>query len=129
MRLLLDTHVWLWWMTSPSRLPHVTGDALGVADNSRFWSAACAWEIGVKYALGKLPLPVDPREFVRTRMVETGASGLPVTHEHALVAAALPLHHRDPFDRLLVAQAQVDGLTLVTGDPQMAAYDVPILWD
>ncbi len=128
MRLLLDTHVWLWWMSAPHRLPATTTGALRELDHELLWSSACVWELAVKHALGKLPLPVAPADFVAERMVATGAVPLPITHEHALRSAALPRHHADPFDRLLVAQAQVDGLTLMTGDPQLSAYDVPILW-
>lgn len=129
MRLLLDTHVWLWWMNAPHRLPAPTVAALRARDSHLLWSAVCVWELAVKHAIGKLALPGGSASFVRTRMVETGAAALAITHDHALQAAGLPPHHKDPFDRLLVAQAQVDGLTLVTGDPQLSAYDVPILWD
>ena len=128
MNLLLDTHVWLWWMTTPSRLPAETAAALRDLNSELSWSTACVWEIAVKHALGKLPLPEDPRTFVRARMAATGAVALSITHEHVLRSALLPRHHADPFDRLLVAQAQLDNLTLVTGDPQLSAYDVPILW-
>ncbi len=128
MRLLLDTHVWLWWVTDPQRIPAPLLEALA-ADHDLLWSAACVWEIAQKHATGKLALPTSPREFVQTLSRTAGAEPLDVTHEHALTAAALPPHHRDPFDRLLVAQAQVEGLTLVTGDPKLSAYDVEICWD
>lgn len=128
MRLLLDTHAWLWLFSQPQRLPALARAAVADPTNPRMWSTVCVWEIATKQALGKLSLPVSPADFVAVRMVETGASALPLTHGHALASAALPRHHGDPFDRLLVAQAQVDGLTLVTGDPQLSAYDVEILW-
>ncbi len=128
MRLLLDTHVWLWLATEPERVPQRTLE-LVVAEHQMLWSAVCVWEIATKHASGKLELPAAPREFVRTRSRTAGADPLDITSEHALVAAALPRHHRDPFDRLLVAQAQVEGLTLVTGDPKLSAYDVQIAWD
>jgi len=129
MRLLLDTHVWLWWLTEPGRLPARTAQALRDVERELLWSSASVWELAVKHAIGKLRLPGGPEQFVASRLAETGAMALPISHRHALAAAALPAHHRDPFDRLLVAQAQVDGLTLVTGDPQLTAYDVAVLWD
>ncbi len=128
MKLLLDTQVWLWWVTEPERMPPAVHTALE-ADHELLWSAVCVWEIAVKHASGKLSLPDAPDRFVRTRMLAVGAQRLPITHDHALQVAALPPHHRDPFDRLLVAQAQVEGLTLVTGDPALSRYDVDILWD
>jgi len=125
--LLLDTHVWLWLVSSPARVPARVHQSL--ADSALFWSSVSVWEIAQKHAAGKLTLPADPRSFVRSRCRAAGARPLDITYEHALVAGALPRQHRDPFDRLLVAQAQVDGLVLVTGDPQLSAYDVEILWD
>jgi len=126
-RLLLDTHVWLWLFSAPRQVPQSVHDALGTS--TLHWSAACVWEIANKHASGKLVLPGEPRAFVRTRSQSAGARPLDITSEHALHANVLPPHHRDPFDRLLVAQAQVEGLTLVTGDPKLSAYDVEILWD
>lgn len=126
MNLLLDTHAWLWLVSAPERVPARVHQAL--VSSSLFWSTVCVWELANKHASGKLTLPDDPRSFVRTRSQAAGARPLPITHDHAFTAAVLPQHHRDPFDRLLVAQAQVDGLTLVTGDPQLSAYDVEILW-
>ncbi len=128
MRLLLDTHVWLWLATEPERVPPRTRD-LVVAGQQILWSAVCVWEIATKHASGKLELPAAPREFVRTRSRMAGADSLELTHEHALASGSLPRHHADPFDRLLVAQAQVEGLTLVTGDPKLSAYDVEIAWN
>lgn len=124
MRALLDTHVWLWLQTTPERL---SGEALELVQdgsNELFLSAASAWEIAIKYALGKLPLPEPPDRYVPSRLATSGTTPLPVDLRHALHVAALPRHHRDPFDRLLVAQAQLEDLVLVTADGQFGPYEV-----
>ena len=94
--------------------------------NEMLLSAASSWEIAIKYALGQLPLPELPHRYVPARMAASGTRGLAIEHAHALRVAGLPRHHRDPFDRLLVAQAQIEKLTIVTVDPQLALYDVAI---
>jgi PIN domain nuclease of toxin-antitoxin system len=96
-------------------------------ENQLFLSAASSWEIAIKYALGKLPLPLPPTEYVLSRMPTSGTSPLPVQHSHALQAGSLPLHHADPFDRLLIAQAQLEDLRILTADSQFAAYEVDLL--
>jgi PIN domain nuclease of toxin-antitoxin system len=127
-RLLLDTQCWLWLQVTPERLSGPTIDLFSDPDSELYLSAASAWEVAIKYALGKLPLPLPPDEYVRTRMELSGTLPLSIEHRHALHVAGLPLHHRDPFDRLLVAQAQLEELKLVTSDRQLAAYDVEVLW-
>lgn len=127
MRFLLDTHVWLWLQTSPERIAKGTLDQLASPENELLLSAASSWEIAIKFALGKLPLPLPPVEYVEQRMVQSGTSGLPVQHVHALRVAELPRIHSDPFDRLLVAQAQFESATLVTLDEQIERYDVECL--
>lgn len=97
-------------------------------DNQLFLSAASSWEIAIKYALGKLPLPLPPAEYVLSRMQTSGTTALPIQHSHALHAGSLPHHHADPFDRLLIAQAQLESLELLTADPQLEAYEVSLLW-
>lgn len=127
MKLLLDTHVWLWLQYAPERL----GRALALAEdpgNELLFSAASSWEIALKWALGKLPLPEPPATYVPTRMVTSGVVPLAVEHRHALAVATLPLHHRDPFDRLLVAQAITEGVTVLTADVAFTAYDVDVIW-
>ena len=86
-----------------------------------------SWEIAITYALGKLPLPEPPRTYVPSRMRHDAIDGLPVSHVHALHVASLPLHHRDPFDRLIVAQAQLENVVLVTADRRIEHYDVEVL--
>jgi PIN domain nuclease of toxin-antitoxin system len=97
-------------------------------ENELFLSSASSWEIAIKYSIGKLRLPTPPAQYVPSRMETSGTSALPVLHAHALHVATLPPHHGDPFDRLLIAQAQLEGLTLLTVDRQFGAYEVEILW-
>jgi PIN domain nuclease of toxin-antitoxin system len=124
MRPLLDTHVWLWLQAEPERLSPRALDAVTDDSNDLVLSAASSWEIAITFALGKIGLPEPPATYVPSRMQRSGVEGLPVEHRHALAVSALPHHHRDPFDRLLVAQAAEDGLTIVTTDAAFAAYDV-----
>jgi PIN domain nuclease of toxin-antitoxin system len=123
-RLLLDTHCWLWLQTSPERIARRTLSLLEDPDNEILLSAASSWEIAIKYALGKLPLPEPPERYVPSRMLASGTRGLGIEHAHALRVAELPPIHRDPFDRLLVAQAQLEKLVLITENPQLEKYDV-----
>lgn len=127
MRLLLDTRVWLWTLVSPERFDEAIGDLLADRGNELLFSAASAWEIAFKYRLGKLPLPEPPARFVPPRLARDGITLLPVEPHHALHVADLPDHHRDPFDRLLVAQAVLEQLTLITADQQLSAYDARVL--
>jgi len=112
---------------SPEKLSTSARAIVEDADNELLLSAASSWEIAVKFALGKLPGPMPPDEYVPARMSSSGTLGLPIEHVHALQVAKLPHHHRDPFDRLLVAQAIVEQLPILTADPQLSAYDVEIL--
>ncbi len=89
---------------------------------------ASVWEIGIKVSIGKLPLPEPIDHYVSTRMAQMRARSLEITTAHALQVAALPLHHRDPFDRMLIAQAQVEDMTLVSADAMFNQYEVPLLW-
>jgi PIN domain nuclease of toxin-antitoxin system len=127
MRLLLDTHVWLWMIARPERLSAEARARLEDPANELFLSAASAWEISIKHRLGKLELPEPPERLVPSRLARDGVTPLPVTVDHALRVAVLPDLHRDPFDRLLVAQAQIEGLVLVTADPAIAGYGAEIL--
>ena len=97
-------------------------------ENVIYLSAASSWEIAIKYTLGKLPLPEPPESFVPKRLARDGISSLPVEHVHALHVASLPLHHQDPFDHLLIAQAQIERIHLMTVDPKIKDYDLAILW-
>lgn len=121
-RLLLDTHVFLWWRGIPAELRKEARTAIAEAEIV-FVSAATAWEAAIKSSLGRLELPATVEEGVE----ESGFERLPVTFAHAERVAHLPLHHRDPFDRMLVAQAQVEELTLVTRDEGLRAYEVEMM--
>lgn len=128
MRLLLDTHVWLWLQTEPGRVAPDLREEMEHPGTDLFLSAASAWEIAIKHGLGKLHLPMDPGSYVLDRMRRGSVTALVVTHEHALAVSDLPDHHRDPFDRLLVAQAQLEDLELVTVDSALGQYDVRLRW-
>jgi PIN domain nuclease of toxin-antitoxin system len=127
MRFLLDTHVWLWLLAEPERIDHNVLDQLGDRSNDLALSAASSWEIAIKHGLGKLHLPEPPAIYVPERMRRSGVIPLPVEHAHALAVATLPAHHRDPFDRLLIAQASLLGIALVTADGQFEAYDIDVV--
>jgi PIN domain nuclease of toxin-antitoxin system len=129
MKFLIDTHVWLWWLLAPERLAPGALAAIEDGDNQPLLSVASSWEIAVKYAIGKLELPEPPEEFVVKRLRRDGIGTLHVEHRHALHVATLPFHHRDPFDRLLIAQARIESIPVVTADPEFKAYPVEIVWD
>jgi PIN domain nuclease of toxin-antitoxin system len=96
--------------------------------NEIWFSVASVWEMGIKVSIGKLPLPEPIADYLSTRMTQLGARSLEITAVHALQVAELPLHHRDPFDRMLIAQAQVEDMTLVSADSIFNLYDVSLLW-
>ncbi|MDQ6773107.1 MAG: type II toxin-antitoxin system VapC family toxin [Candidatus Dormibacteraeota bacterium] len=127
MRYLLDTHPWLWMLTGPARLGRDTLEVVRDPNNELLLSAASSWEIAIKYSIGKLPLPETPDAYVPARMQTSGVEGLPIEHRHTLRVAALPQYHRDPFDRLLVAQAQLEGLSLITADRVFERYEVEVV--
>ena len=121
--MLLDTHVLLWWLADDARLSVDARAAIGDASAQVYVSAASAWEVAIKAGLGKLTAPDDLNE----QLAANSFTPLDVSVVHALAVRHLPAHHRDPFDRLLVVQAQAEGLTLVTADKRMKPYDVPLL--
>lgn len=127
MRVLLDTHCWLWMLAAPDRFTSDTRERLESPATDLYLSSASIWEIVIKHALGRLQLPMRPAEYLPGRVAATRTTPLAIEHAHALRVGELPPHHRDPFDRMLVAQAQVEGLPILTADPQLAAYDVEIL--
>jgi PIN domain nuclease of toxin-antitoxin system len=123
MRLLLDTHVLLWWLGDDPTLSPQARAALADGRNPAYISSAVIWEISIKRAIGKLKVPKRFRAVLDDQPFEP----LDITPEHAHAVGDLPLHHRDPFDRMLVAQAKIEGLTLVTRDKHLAAYKLAIL--
>jgi len=127
MRLLLDTHVFLWFISADARLPVQWRDAIRDTENEVFLSVVSVWEAMVKYALGKLPLPHPPEHYLPTQRVQHQMTSLPLDEASVCHLATLPSVHRDPFDRMLVCQAIEHALTIVTVDPVFEAYPVPIL--
>jgi len=125
--LLLDTHVWLWWLDGSRRLGAAARRAIEKGDSVVWVSAATAWEIAIKVGLGRLTLGEPPEECVPREMERSGFQPLAIGIDHALAVRALPAHHRDPFDRLLIAQARMDHLTIITADPVFRRYDVRVL--
>lgn len=109
---------------APQRLSEGTIRLLKDPAHELFLASASAWEIAIKYALDRLPLPVPPQECVPSRMARSGTRGLSIEHRHALNVATSPYYHRDPFDRLLIAQTQLENATLITADRQLELYDV-----
>jgi PIN domain nuclease of toxin-antitoxin system len=124
MRILLDTQCWLWMAAFPERLSSRARELVETTEHELFLSSASAWEIAIKCANGKLRLPQAPERYVVSRMSRLRTHPLPIEHAHALRVSALPPHHRDPFDRLLVAQAQLGQLPILTADPILSRYDV-----
>lgn len=127
MRLLLDTHVFLWALVGSRKLSRRCRDDLVDPGNVVLVSAASIWEIAIKASIGKLKLKTEHAGRLAELIVECGFEELPVTARHASVVRTMPMHHADPFDRLLVAQAQVEGLTLATADPAIRSYSVATL--
>lgn len=127
MRLLLDTQCWLWMAATPDRLSARARALVDTTEHELLLSAASAWEIAIKHALGKLTLPEPPERYVPSRSAALRTVALAIEHAHALRVATLPPHHRDPFDRLLVAQAQIEDVPILTADPVFAQYDVPVI--
>ena len=109
MRLLLDTHAFLFWVYEPGRLGAAALSALADRDNQVWWSIASSWEIAIKLGLGKLELDGPASEVIPAELLRNGFILLPIEHEHVLAVSQLPRHHGDPFDRLLVAQAMAEG--------------------
>ena len=125
MRLLLDTHLLVWAMGSPERLPTGLAPMLEDPRNTPVFSVASLWELVIKQALGRPDFRVEPA-MLRRALLDGGWQELPIQAQHALAVAALPPLHRDPFDRLLLGQATADGLLLITADQQLATYPGPV---
>ena len=128
MRLLLDTHAFLWWVADDASLTATARAAISDPANECLVSAASAWEIAIKASIGKVALPSDPRRFLPEQMAANGFDPLPVSVTHAARVAGLPFHHRDPFDRLLAAQALEERIPIVSADRVFGKYGVKRLW-
>ncbi|MCJ7545648.1 MAG: type II toxin-antitoxin system VapC family toxin [Deltaproteobacteria bacterium] len=128
MRALLDTHTFLWWITNNPNLSSHVREIMSDGENELFFSAASGWEIAIKVKLGRLTLPDMPERFIPQQLRINNIQSLPIEMNHALHISALPPHHRDPFDRMLVVQAQRERLPILTADPLIAKYTVEIVW-
>lgn len=128
MKYLLDTSVFLWSLGASHKLNQRAKELFSEAGADLYLSAASTWEIAIKFALRTLKLPAVPRAFVPEVMRLWALHALEITHTHALAAGELPKHHRDPFDRMLIAQARSEGMVLLTADPIFSKYDVETLW-
>jgi PIN domain nuclease of toxin-antitoxin system len=128
MRFLLDTHTLLWFLTNSPQLPHTVKSEISNKDNICYVSLVSHWELAIKYSLKKIQLGVSLEQtFLNTKNLNF--SILPITQSDILACSTLPFHHRDPFDRLLIAQAQVENLTILTRDAAFASYDVTLKWN
>jgi PIN domain nuclease of toxin-antitoxin system len=127
MKILLDTHAWLWMVAAPHRLSATARERLGAGTTVLYLSAASSWEMSIKQALGRLDLGGDPEHVIPDMMLRSDVVALDITHQHTLRAGALPLHHRDPVDRLLIAQAQIEKLPVMTADGVFAEYEVDVV--
>ncbi|MBL0320079.1 MAG: type II toxin-antitoxin system VapC family toxin [Alphaproteobacteria bacterium] len=125
MKLLLDTHLLLWASGTPDRLSAEARALIESPQNELFFSAASLWEIAIKRGLGRDDFQVDTR-LLRRGLLDNGYSELPIASEHAVAVESLPPLHKDPFDRILVCQAMIEGITLLTSDPLVAAYPGPV---
>ena len=128
MKYLLDTHTFLWWNLDDPQLSTIAKEIIADGSNEIFLSAATAWEIAIKTARGRLTLPEDPARYASNRMSLHNFQALPVHIHHATRVYTLPMHHTDPFDRLLIAQSQVEAMPLLTADVDIRKYDVEVVW-
>ena len=128
MKYLLDTSVWLWSLTASERINKKARQLLASGGEELYLSAASSWEISIKWALGRLELPEPPGSYVPKRLAAQGIRPLAITHTHALAVSELPTHHSDPFDRLLIAQAKIEDMVILTADRAFERYGVKILW-
>ena len=128
MKYLLDTGVFLWALAVPNRLNRRARELLSNEREGMYLSSASSWEICVKFGLGKLQLPEPPAKYIPAWMVKWGIRGLDISHLHALALSDLPMHHQDPFDRILIAQARMEEMVLLTADRAFEKYPVKTFW-
>ena len=125
---LLDTHTWLWWHLDPDKLGSRAYNIIEDGSSNIYFSVVSAWEIVIKHGLQKLSLPLPPREYVPKRLEKSYMDILQIQLAHVLHIQKLPQHHKDPFDRLLIAQAQTEKLTLISCDQQFEPYELDLIW-
>jgi PIN domain nuclease of toxin-antitoxin system len=127
-KLLIDTHALLWFMADSPNLTKKAREAIETLENERFVSMASAWEMALKVSRKKLTLPFSFEQFFPEGLEARGFQGLHIQFRHVAEVLKMPFHHNDPFDRIMIAQAKVEQLTIVTGDALFAAYGVPTIW-
>ncbi|MDM8536679.1 type II toxin-antitoxin system VapC family toxin [Desulfobacterales bacterium HSG17] len=127
MEIFFDTHVFLWWILEDDRISDRAAQLISNGRNRLYWSAASSWEVTIKYSLGKLNLPEKPEKFFPAQFLQNQIYSLPVNDTHAFKVGTLPMHHKDPFDRLLIAQSMVENITLLSDDQYLHLYDVNII--
>jgi PIN domain nuclease of toxin-antitoxin system len=128
MKVVLDTHAFLWWIADDDQLPSSARSIIGNRENELFLSAATGWEIAIKAKLGRIHLPGKVDSFIAKQLELNDIYSLPIHMSHALNVYNLPNYHRDPFDRLIVSQAQLEKMSILTTDPQIARYGVKVVW-
>lgn len=128
MRILLDTHIFLWMISAPEKLSRTVKDILESKENEIFLSAVSGWEIAIKYQIGKLRLAENPDIYIPRQVVENSLEVLPIQMNHAINVSNLPDIHNDPFDRLLISQSQIENLPLITNDEKIKKYSINTIW-
>ncbi len=128
MRVLLDTHTFLWWIADSPQLSDVARDAIADERTQPIFSVVSGWEIAIKAGVGKLEIPDSPEKFLSEQLSRNDVEILPIYLRHALRVYDLPDHHKDPFDRLLVAQAVLEKLPILSADPEISRYPVETVW-
>ena len=125
---LLDTHVLIWWLTADKRLSPEAADVIRSRKNLLYWSTESSWEMSIKYALGRLELDEPLEILIPAELAKNQIEIMPIENEQAILAGQLPLYHKDPFDRMLIAQAQLESMEIITDDSKFKLYDVDIYW-
>jgi len=126
--MIIDTHSFLWWAEDSPRLSRKARAVFADGNSRLLWSVASTWELAIKVGIGRLRLPEPVLEYVMSRMARHGIDSLALEHSHAARVATLPHHHGDPFDRVLIAQALVEGVPVLTADPRFKEYGVDVVW-
>lgn len=128
MKFLLDTHVFLWWITDSPLITEKVRELMTEGSSELYWSSVSSWEVAIKYANGKLPLPEKPELFIPFELNTNRITSLSIKDDHSFLAGRLPVHHRDPFDRMLIAQSISEKMPLITGDQVISKYEVETIW-
>ncbi len=128
MKFLLDTHVFLWWITESPKLSPRATEIISDGENEIYISAASGWEIAIKAKLGRLDMPEHPEDYIPEQIRRNGFLVLPISMDHALFVFNLPDYHKDPFDRLLISQGLLEGLPILSADAEIGRYNLQVVW-